>query len=64
MTIKGLTQPVKVPFLVKLENNIATLEGNFPISRKQYGIGTAEWAEIVGDEVKLLFHFNLWPLKK
>ena len=64
MTIKGVTQPVMVPFTVKLENNIAILEGLFPISRKQYGIGTADWLEIVGDEVKLLFRFNLGPLDK
>lgn len=64
MTIKGVTQPVKIPFAVKLENNIATLEGNFPISRKQFGIGTSDWTDIVGDEVKLLFHFNLGPIAK
>lgn len=64
MTIKGVTQQVMVPFTVKLENNAATLEGLFPISRKQYGIGTADWLEVVGDEVKLLFRFNLGPLSK
>lgn len=64
MTIKGVTQPVMVPFTVKLENNVAILEGLFPISRKQYGIGTADWLEVVGDEVKLLFRFNLGPLGK
>lgn len=64
MTIKGVTQPVKIPFAIKLDSNIATLEGNFPISRKQFGIGTADWTDIVGDEVRLQFHINLGPIEK
>lgn len=64
MTIKGITQPVKVIFSATQTDTVATIDGNLLISRKQFGIGTAEWAEIVGDEVKLLFHFNFIPSQK
>lgn len=64
MTIKGVTQEVLVPFRARVENGVAVLEGLFPISRKQYGLGTAEWMEIVADEVKLRFRFALSPLAK
>jgi len=59
-----VTQTVKIPFAIKLDSNFATLEGNFPISRKQFGIGTADWTDIVGDEVRLQFHFNLGLIEK
>ncbi len=59
LTIKGVTKQVVVPFAVKPGDGVSILEGSVPISRKEYGVGTAEWAEIVGDEVKLVFRFAL-----
>lgn len=59
MTIKGVSQELLVPFRARVENDVAVLEGTFPISRKQYGLGSGDWLEIVGDEVGLTFLFTL-----
>lgn len=59
LTIKNVSRNVTVPFSFKPAGDTAVVEGSIPISRKQFGIGTGEWAdeETVADEVQLRFKF-------
>lgn len=66
LTIKNVTRNVNVPFTVKIEGETALVEGAIRISRKQFGIGTGEWADesTVADEVQLQFKLLVAAAKK
>lgn len=65
LTIKNVTRNVAVPFSFRKDGDTAIVEGTIPISRKQFGIGTGEWAdeETVADEVQLRFKLNVGAKK-
>jgi polyisoprenoid-binding protein YceI len=59
--LKGVNQPVEVPFNWSSSANGATLEGELTLARATFGIGTGEWAtsEFIGSEVRLIFMIKL-----
>lgn len=54
LTMRGVTLPVTLPFTLKEEGNVATMEGQATLNRVEYGIG-ANWNDpnTVGLDVKL-----------
>jgi polyisoprenoid-binding protein YceI len=54
-TLKGKTLEIKVPFTMRSENGARVFEGELPISRKAYAIGSAEWDGTLDDEVIVKF---------
>jgi len=66
MTIKGRSVDLVAPFSAKPVGATLSLEGDLPISRKQYGIGEGSWSDpsVVADEVQIHFHFTLAVGKK
>ncbi len=66
MTIKNVTRNVVAPFAAKIVGNTATLDGGIAISRKQYAVGTGEWADdsTVADDVQLHFKIVLGTARK
>lgn len=59
MTLKGVTQPVSIPFTVTAQGGERLFEGQFPISRKAYAIGDASWDEDLEDEVVIRFSVSV-----
>ena len=63
LTIKGKTQVVHFPLLVKKEGNADVFEGNVPIKRLAFNIGDGEWKDtgMVADEVVIKFKVVTTP---
>lgn len=61
LALKGVPQPVEVPFTWSAAGTAATLEGEFALKRTAFGIGTGEWAatDTVGADVKVKFRVKL-----
>lgn len=58
LSIKGQTRAVKVLFQAKTSATGLVLDGDLPISRTAFAIGSGEWADpsVVANVVKLHFH--------
>ena len=54
-TLKGKTQEIKVPFTVRSDGSARVFEGDLPISRKAFEIGSAEWDGTLEDKVVVKF---------
>jgi polyisoprenoid-binding protein YceI len=54
-TLKGKTQEIKVPFTVQSDGGAWVFEGDLPISRKAFEIGSAEWDGTLEDKVVVKF---------
>jgi polyisoprenoid-binding protein YceI len=54
-TLKGKTQVIKVPFTMRFDGAARIFEGELPISRKMYAIGSSEWDGTLDDEVRVKF---------
>lgn len=70
LTIKGKTNEITAPFIVKTDSSGNTLyEGMFNIRRLQYNIGEGVWkhTDVVADEVQIRFKLQVndkLPLRK
>jgi len=61
LTLKGVKQPVEVPFTWTAAAGGAVMEGEFSVKRGAFGIGTGEWAaaDVIGADVKVKFKVKL-----
>ena len=57
LTVKGKSQPVKVPITLRQEGAARVFEGSLPISRLYFNIGEGEWkdTDTVADQVLVKF---------
>lgn len=55
LSLKGRTQSVKAPVTVKTEGGTRRFEGELPVSRAAFGLGDAEWNEVLEDKVLVRF---------
>lgn len=55
LCIKGKTQDVSLPVVVKREAAATVFTGSLPVSRKAFVIGDAGWNEVVDDTVMVNF---------
>ncbi len=55
LTLKGKTQELKVPFAIRSDGGARIFEGELPISRKAYVIGSAIWDDTLDDRVIVKF---------
>jgi polyisoprenoid-binding protein YceI len=58
LTLKGKTQEIKVPFTQRSDGGVQVYEGELPISRKAYAIGSAEWDDTLEDKVIVKFRIT------
>lgn len=58
LTIKGKTRDVVAPFTANEQAGKIVLEGNLPIRRGDFSIGSGMWADpdVVAEEVQIRFH--------
>jgi len=58
LSLKGVQQPVDVPFTWKASADGGTLDGEFTVKRSAFSIGTGEWkaTDVIGPDVKVKFH--------
>jgi polyisoprenoid-binding protein YceI len=61
LKVKGVQQPVEVPFSWGETGDAARLEGEFVVRRGDFGIGTGEWAvtSVIGADVKVKFSVRM-----
>jgi polyisoprenoid-binding protein YceI len=61
LTLKGVQQPVEVPFSWTAAAEGATMEGEFVARRSAFGIGTGEWTatDVIGPDVSVKFRVRL-----
>ena len=61
LSLKGVKQPVEVPFTWTGAADGATMEGELTLKRGAFGIGAGEWAasEVIGADVKVKFRVKL-----
>jgi polyisoprenoid-binding protein YceI len=61
LRLKGVVQPVAVPFAWTGTADAAMMEGELTVRRGDFGIGTGEWAQtnVIGADVKLRFRVRL-----
>jgi len=61
LSLKGVQQPVKVPFTWAEAGDTARMEGELTLKRGDFGIGTGEWANttVIGADVKIKFRVRL-----
>jgi len=61
LTLKGVKQPVEVPFAWTAAGGGAAMEGEFTLKRSAFGIGLGEWqaTETIGADVKVKFKVKL-----
>lgn len=66
MTLKGRTLDIKAPFTLKQESGTLVFDGQFPLKRLDYGIGSGVWSDtsVVADEVQIRFRFVVIATKK
>lgn len=55
LTLKGKTRDIQIPFTQRSEAGGRVYEGELPISRKTYAIGSAEWDDTLEDQVIVKF---------
>lgn len=61
LSLKGMKQPVEVPFAWTVSGDGALMEGEFAVKRGAFGIGGGEWAksDVIGADVKVKFRVKL-----
>lgn len=61
LLLKGVRQPLEVPFTWTASADGATMEGGFAVKRAAFGIGTGEWSatDVIGADVKVKFRVRL-----
>lgn len=61
LSLKGMKQPLEVPFAWTASADAAVMEGEFAVKRGAFGIGAGEWAksEAIGADVKVKFRVKL-----
>jgi len=61
LTLKGVKQPVEVPFTWSATGDGATMEGQFVAKRASFGIGTGEWLanDVIGPDVTVKFRVRM-----
>lgn len=61
LKVKGVQQPVEVPFSWDETGDGARLDGEFVVKRSAFGIGTGEWAvtSVIGADVKVKFSVRM-----
>ena len=61
LSLKGMQQPVEVPFTWSGSGGGATMEGELTLKRGAFGIGAGEWAatSVIGADVKVKFKVRL-----
>ncbi len=61
LKLKGVQQPVEVPFAWTAGADSATMEGELTLKRGSFGIGTGEWAatNVIGADVRVKFRVRL-----
>lgn len=66
MSIKGKTLEIKAPFTLKQEADTLIIDGQFPLKRLDFGIGSGIWSDtsVVADDVQIRFHFVVVAAKK
>src|SRR5579862_634329 len=55
LTLKGKTQTLTVPVTATLSSTNKVFDGALEISRAYFGIGDAEWKDVVDDKVRIKF---------
>ena len=56
LTLKGKTQTLTVPVSVSKLGAATSFDGQLQISRSYFGIGDAEWNDVLDDKVGIKFH--------
>jgi polyisoprenoid-binding protein YceI len=61
LALKGVQQPVEVPFTWSAAGEGAAMEGEFTVKRGSFGIGTGEWlaTDVIGPDVTVKFRVRL-----
>jgi polyisoprenoid-binding protein YceI len=61
LTVKGIEQPVEIPFVWTTDADTATIAGELTLKRASFRIGLGEWAstEVVGPDVTVKFSVRL-----
>jgi len=61
LLLKGVRQPVEVPFTWSPAGEGATMNGSFVVKRAPFGIGTGEWVstDVIGPDVTISFRVQL-----
>jgi len=61
LSLKGVKQPVEVPFTWTASADGATMEGELTVKRGAFGIGAGEWAatDVIGADVQVKFKVKL-----
>lgn len=61
LTIKGKAQTIKVPVKATSVAGGTAFDGTLKVSRAYFGIGDAEWNDVVDDDVTVRFHIVQTP---
>ena len=56
LTLKGKSQTLTVPVTATKNGTATVFDGAVEISRAYFGIGDAEWKDVVDDKVRIKFH--------
>lgn len=56
LTIKGKALTITVPVSVVTEGAATAFDGSFDIQRSYFGIGDAQWNDVIDDKVRIKFH--------
>jgi len=56
LTLKGKALTLTVPVTVAAAGTAMAYDGSFEISRAYFGIGSADWNDVVDDKVRVRFH--------
>lgn len=61
LTLKGIEQPVTVPFTWQQNDAAARMHGEFSLQRTDFGVGSGEWSagDTIGLDVRLAFDIAL-----
>jgi polyisoprenoid-binding protein YceI len=61
LSLKGVQQPIEVPFTWTETGDAARMDGEFIVKRGDFGIGTGEWVttSVIGADVKVKFSVRL-----
>jgi len=56
LTIRGVTQPVVLPFTLDIEGDTARMHGEVTVDRPDFGLGQGQWesGDVVGREVTIV----------
>ena len=61
LTVKGIEQPVEIPFVWTTDADTAAIAGEFTLKRASFHIGLGEWAstDVIGPDVTVRFSVRL-----